>query len=188
MLSIEEMALLFSMKGIQKAGARFDIEKLRWFNQHYIQGLSDEVLAEICITFSEPLRSIGEGRVKTALNLVKERLIIPQDLYSEHGYFFSAPESYDEKAVAKQWKNETSRLLADFVSRCVETSFSEEALEACLKKFVEEKALSIGALMAPLRLALVGALKGPSVYSIMQFIGKEEASRRIARAVQFLKA
>ena len=187
-LSIEDMALLFSMKGIQKAGGRFDVEKLRWFNQHYLQGLSDEALAETCIAFSEPLRSIEKVRVKTALILVRERLIIPQDLYNEHGYFFTTPESYDEKAVAKQWKEETGHTLADFVSRCVETDFSEEALEGCLKKFVEEKTLSIGALMAPLRLALVGALKGPSVYSIMQFIGREEASKRIARAIQFLQA
>ena len=185
-LSLQQMSALFSMQGIQKAGARFDIEKLRWFNQQYLQGLSDESLAQKCIAFSPELQSQTAERIGAALSLAKERLVVPQDLYNEHRYFFESPSEYDQKAASKQWKEDSSNLLTEFLTHCEKTSYTEEELEACLKAFSEASEIGVGKVMAPLRLALVGSLKGPSVYALMHFLGKEEVAKRVANAVRAL--
>ncbi|MFM1808192.1 MAG: hypothetical protein RLZZ242_917 [Bacteroidota bacterium] len=187
-LSLEEMVGLFSMSGIQKAGARFDVEKLKWFNQQYLQRLNDAVLAQMCQDVSEALKAFDSGRIQLAISLVKERLVVPQDLYNEHRYFFEGPLAYDEKAVAKHWTPETSTLLSEFLKRCQQTDFSEPALEACLQGFASEIGAGIGKFMAPLRLVLVGELKGPSVYALMNFLGKDEIAYRIKQAADRLGA
>ena len=185
-LSLQQMSALFSMQGIQKAGARFDIEKLRWFNQQYLQGLSDESLAQQCIAFSPELQSQTADRIGAAISLAKERLVVPQDLYNEHRYFFEAPSEYDQKAASKQWKEDSPNLLTEFLKQCEKTSYTEEELEACLKAYSETSEIGVGKVMAPLRLALVGALKGPSVYALMHFLGKEEVANRVANAANTL--
>ena len=185
-LSIQQMSALFSMQGIQKAGARFDIEKLRWFNQQYLQGLSDESLAQQCMTFSPELQSQTADRVGAAISLAKERLVVPQDLFNEHRYFFEAPSEYDQKAASKQWKEDSPNLLTEFLKQCEKTSYTEEELEACLKAYSETSEIGVGKVMAPLRLALVGSLKGPSVYALMHFLGKEEVAKRVANAANTL--
>ncbi|MGA0384592.1 MAG: glutamate--tRNA ligase [Flavobacteriaceae bacterium] len=185
-LDLQEMIKAFSMDGIQKAGARFDIEKLRWFNQQHLQKMNDEALLEECVSGATELQEVSKEHLKKALVLVKERLIFPADLNTEHGYFFNAPTTYDEKAVGKQWKEETPSLLESFVALAQSTSFEESALEECLKGFVGSKEIGIGKVMAPLRIALVGSLKGPSVYSLMAFLGKEEVVQRINRALSHI--
>ena len=185
-LSLQQMSALFSMQGIQKAGARFDIEKLRWFNQQYLQGLSDESLAQKCIAFSPELQSQTAERIGAALSLAKERLVVPQDLYNEHRYFFESPSEYEQKAASKQWKEDSSNLLTEFLTHGEKTSYTEEELEACLKAFSEASEIGVGKVMAPLRLALVGSLKGPSVYALMHFLGKEEVAKRVANAARAL--
>lgn len=186
-LGLQEMIDAFSMDGIQKAGARFDVEKLRWFNQQHLQKMDDDALLEQCLVGSPQLKDVLHDQLKKALVLVKERLVFPADLEREHGYFFSAPEIYDEKAVAKQWKEETAELLEDFMALAQSSSFEASALEDCLKEYVSAKEIGIGKVMAPLRIALVGSLKGPSVYSLMTFLGKEEVAKRIKRAITQLK-
>ena len=185
-LSLQQISALFSMQGIQKAGARFDIEKLRWFNQQYLQGLSDESLAQQCMAFSPELQSQTADRVGAAISLAKERLVVPQDLYNEHRYFFEAPSEYDQKAASKQWKEDSPNLLTEFLKQCEKTSYTEEELEACLKAYSETSEIGVGKVMAPLRLALVGSLKGPSVYALMHFLGKEEVVNRVANAANTL--
>jgi glutamyl-tRNA synthetase len=181
-LSLQQMSALFSMQGIQKAGARFDIEKLRWFNQQYLQGLSNDSLAEYCLAFSPELKLQSVERIIAALSLAKERLVVPQDLYNEHRYFFEAPKEYDQKAASKQWKEDSSKLLNEFLRQCEKTAYTEEDLEACLTAFSETSRIGVGKVMTPLRLALVGALKGPSVYALMHYLGKDEVVTRVAKA------
>ncbi len=185
-LSLQQMSALFSMQGIQKAGARFDVEKLRWFNQQYLQELSNESLAEQCLAFSPELQSQTAERIGAALSLAKERLVVPQDLYNEHRYFFESPSEYEQKAASKQWKEDSSNLLTEFLTHGEKTSYTEEELEACLKAFSEASEIGVGKVMAPLRLALVGSLKGPSVYALMHFLGKEEVAKRVANAARAL--
>lgn len=186
-LDLQEMIDSFSMDGIQKAGARFDVEKLRWFNQQHLQKMDDNALLEQCIIGAPKLQDVPYDRLKKALVFVKERLIFPADLDTEHGYFFNAPGVYDESAVAKQWKEETAELLEGFMALAQTTSFEESALEGRLKEYVSSRELGIGKVMAPLRIALVGSLKGPSVYSLMTFLGKNETAERIKRAIAQLK-
>jgi glutamyl-tRNA synthetase len=181
-LSLQQMSALFSMQGIQKAGARFDIEKLRWFNQQYLQGLPDDSLAEHCLAFSPELKLQSVERIIGALSLAKERLVVPQDLYNEHRYFFAAPKEYDQTAASKQWKEDSSKLLNEFLRQCEKTAYTQEELEACLTTFSETSGIGVGKVMAPLRLALVGALKGPSVYALMHYLGKDEVVKRVAKA------
>ena len=181
-LSLQQMSALFSMQGIQKAGARFDIEKLRWFNQQYLQGLPDDSLAEHCLAFSPELKLQSVERIIGALSLAKERLVVPQDLYNEHRYFFAAPKEYDQKAASKQWKEDSSKLLNEFLRQCEKTAYTQEELEACLTTFSATSGIGVGKVMAPLRLALVGALKGPSVYALMHYLGKDEVVKRVAKA------
>jgi glutamyl-tRNA synthetase len=186
-LDLQKMIVAFSMDGIHKAGARFDVEKLRWFNQQHLQKMDDDALLDQCVIGTPQLQEVPRDRLKKALVFVKERLVFPADLDAEHGYFFNPPEVYDETAVAKQWKEETAGLLDGFMTLANTTSFEESVLEESLKIYVSSKEIGIGKVMAPLRIALVGSLKGPSVYSLMTFLGKEEVTERINRAITHLK-
>ncbi|MFY7728547.1 MAG: glutamate--tRNA ligase, partial [Flavobacterium sp.] len=102
-------------------------------------------------------------------------------------YFFVAPESFDEKAAAKQWKPDTSALLNELATELQNTlDFSSANTESVVKAWVEQKGIGIGKVMAPLRLSLVGELQGPHLYDIMEIIGKEETLKRIAKATATL--
>ncbi|AZA75744.1 glutamate--tRNA ligase [Chryseobacterium indoltheticum] len=186
-LSLDEMVKEFDLHKVHKAGARFSKEKSEWFNHQYIQKTSDEELLNILKTSDLNLNMEDEKLLKI-IHLMKERATFPKDIYENGKFFFEAPTSYDEKASKKAWNDETSNLLTEFAENLNSIDdFVSENIKQNLHDFAENKGLGMGKVMMPLRLALVGELKGPDVPDILELIGKEESVARISNAVNNFK-
>ncbi|WP_312394598.1 glutamate--tRNA ligase [Chryseobacterium sp.] len=181
-LSLDEMAKEFDLNKVHKAGARFSKEKAEWFNHQYLQQKSDEEIISI-LKNSDLDITIEDEKLLKIIHLMKERATFPIDIYENGKFFFEAPTSYDEKASKKAWNDETSAILGEFASGLENAEFNAENLKQNIHDFAENKGLGMGKVMMPLRLSLVGELKGPDVPDIMQILGKEETISRINNAV-----
>lgn len=191
LFSLEELIESFSLERVHKSGARFDPEKTVWYNHHYLQEKSDDALllafAAEANRRSWPVEGKDDSFIKTVLCLLKERANFVSDFWDLGSFFFIAPETYNEKAARKQWKDNTPEILKAFCE-CLKSqaNFDPNALETNIKKWMEQEEISFGQLMAPLRLSLVGELKGPHIFDILSLLGKEESLARIERAMRVL--
>ena len=180
------MVQKFDLNRIHKAGAKFDPDKNKWFNHQYLQKQSNVSLAE---SFKVVLDKKG---ISTALDLtkvislIKERANFVTEFWDLTDYFFEAPTSYDEKA-AKNWKEETPALMQQVISELNKMEdFTSVNIETLLKEWMTANEIGMGKIMQPLRLSLVGALKGPHLFDIIEMIGKAETVKRIEKAIASL--
>ncbi|MFO7872883.1 MAG: glutamate--tRNA ligase [Bacteroidales bacterium] len=186
--SLEELIDAFSLDKVGKAGARFDPEKARWFNHQYLQQKPNE---EIAADFMQQIQKKGyqpdEGTMEKITDLVRERVNFTSELWDQAAFFFERPVAYDEKFAKKKWKEETPELLQALAEKLRSVdSFTTENIEVTLHAFMEEYDIGAGKIMPGLRLALVGAGKGPDVKAIMEILGKDEVIQRIEQAIQTL--
>ena len=125
--------------------------------------------------------------ITRVVGLIKERGTFVNDLWDLGGFFFIAPETYDEKATKKNWKEGTADLMLE-LSQMIEniTDYSSKNIENSIKEWITSKEIGFGKVMQPLRLSLVGALKGPHLSDIAFLIGRDETVRRIRSAVEKL--
>lgn len=185
--NLEELVEAFELERVHKAGAKFDPEKTKWFQHQYLQKVDDEILAK------DFEKYLGEKNVSIALNLtkivtlLKERATFVSDLWEQGSFFFEAPDSYDAKASDKAFKTETPELLQKVVSIINATEdFSAENLSEKVKGWITAENIGFGKVMMPLRLALVGEMKGPDVFDILSILGKDESISRIEKAMHFI--
>jgi glutamyl-tRNA synthetase len=189
LLSLTDLVDNFNFDRVGKSGARFDLEKAKWYNQQYFKNKSDKEIAKL---FQLELKKRNIHRdlksVIKVVSLVKERIVFPQDLWNQSFYFFEGPLKYDEQMQNRVWKNETPTIMVQ-IKELLQNSvkFSSTYLESLIKKYTEEKGIGFGMVMAPLRLLLVGSAMGPHLFDIMEMIGKEETIRRIDRGLGTLK-
>jgi len=186
--SLEELIQTFDLSRVNKAGAKFDPEKTKWFQQHYLQQTDNETISGNFMQFltDKGVHTTPEY-TKTVTELIKERATFVSDLWNLGSYFFIAPTSYDEKASKKGWKEDTGALMKKVVS-VIEgvTTFNTPTLQTVVKEWITENELGFGKVMQPLRLSLVGAMQGPDVFAIAATIGKEETITRIKKAIDTL--
>lgn len=183
--SLEELTAAFSFERCSKSGARFDLEKAKWYNHQYILRMSDSQLAEI---FRKELLQKGINApletVTRIVELVKERIHFIHELWDQTSYFFEAPVSYEEKTVRKRWKEDTPAQMKELASLLEGMDdFSAAAQESMVMDWIQRKGYHTGDVMNAFRLAVVGAGKGPHMFQITELIGKEETIRRLHRAV-----
>jgi glutamyl-tRNA synthetase len=187
--SLDELVEKFDLNRIHKAGAKFDPEKNKWFNHQYLIGKSDESLAKAFE--KDVINRIGKCdfsfvEMTKIVSLIKERAHFVNEFWDLADYFFVAPTSYDEKA-AKNWKEETPVLMQQVISELNNIEdFSSVNIETLLKEWMTTNEIGMGKVMQPLRLSLVGALKGPHLFDIIEMIGKAETIKRIGKAIQTL--
>lgn len=185
-LSLEEMAQEFDLYKVHKSGARFSKEKAEWFNQQYLHKKSDVEILPLLKQQVEQVKtaSFSDEILLRIIGLMKERAVFLKDIYIEGEFFFQAPKSYDEKGLKKACGENTGEILAEFIQKLTQVDFQAEPLKELIHDFAKEKELGIGKVMMPLRLALVGELRGPDVPEIMEIIGKEETIERIQRLIE----
>lgn len=193
LFGLDELIKEFSLERVQKGGARFDPDKTKWYNHQYLQQKSDQELASLFIPelrkrkLSDSLTTIDY--IEKVISLVKERADFISDFWPLTDYFFEAPKVYDEKAVRKQWKEDTPEIISELQTILEAISdFSSDTTEKIVKQWISDKGLSFGKVMPPLRLVIVGAMKGPHIFDIMALIGKEESLSRIHKALAVLKS
>lgn len=187
-LSMDEMISEFDLYKVHKAGARFSKDKSEWFNHQYMQMQSDEEILSLLKNSDIAIGSVSDEQLLKIIHLMKERATFPKDIYENGKFFFQAPTSYDEKASKKAWNEETSSILTEFAAVLEATeNYTSDNLKQQIHDFAENKGLGMGKVMMPLRLALVGELKGPDVPDILELIGKQESTARISNAVNNFK-
>jgi len=183
--SLEELIEAFNLNKVNKAGARFDVDKIKWFNHHYLQKQSNNSIAKTFKNQYAQLNDIDINYIELVVGLIKERATFISDLWDLGAYFFQTPESYDEKAFKKAIKEETKTILTT-IKEIVENvnDFTADNLQKEIKQWITSNEIGFGKVMMPLRLALVGALQGPDVFDIMFMIGKIETIKRIENLIE----
>lgn len=178
---MEELINTFSLERVSKAGARFQPDKAKWFNAQYMHTLSDEQLAP----YMQPILKahgieVSDEVAGKAAGIMKERMTLTTDMWDLTSFFFVAPEEYEEKLVKKQWKGDNPAMLKALrgVLEGIE-DFSKENTEVVVRAWLEREGYGLGQVMNTLRLALVGAGKGPGMFDVTEFIGKAECLARI---------
>ncbi len=186
---INELTKAFELERVHKGGAKFDPEKTKWFQQHYIQLADNDLLTEEFEKHLEEKEIKAEkDYISSVVELIKERVIFVEDFWDQGYFFFMAPTSYDPKDSKKAWKQGTAELmneLKEFLSSTED--FTSDNLQESVKGWIKQKEIGFGKVMMPLRLALVGGLQGPDLYKIAEFVGKEETLNRIQKAIETLK-
>ncbi len=188
--SLEQLIEAFELDRVHKAGAKFDPEKTKWFQHQYLQMISDEKLAvdfalflkerEVSSSFtSVPLSDLDLVKI---VSLLKERATFVSDLWEQGSFFFEAPITYDEKASAKAFKPEILEKLVSILNEV--DNFSAENISEKVKGWITSENIGFGKVMMPLRLALVGEMKGPDVFDIISILGREESILRIKKAIE----
>ena len=181
LFSMQELIDTFSLERVSKSGARFQPDKAKWFNAQYMHRKSD---AELAVLYQPILREHGievadEVAGKVA-GIMKERATFIGDLWDLTSYFFVAPTEYEEKQARKYWKGSNPAILAELREVLAGIDdFSLENTEQIVHAWIESKGYGMGQVMNTLRLALVGAGKGPGMYDVTSFLGKEECLKRI---------
>ncbi len=200
--SLDELTQVFDLNRVSKSGAKFSPDKTNWFNQQYMQTKSDEELAELFapVIANEMKQSVSKKEITSSktprnnkeyvtkvVSLIKERAVFVKDFWDLSSFFFIDPSAYDEKASRKNWKEGTSEIMQELISvlKTIET-FSSETIETTVKEWITIKEIGFGKVMQPLRLSLVGAMKGPHLFDIMGMIGKESTIKRIEKAIETL--
>ncbi|MGH1433422.1 MAG: glutamate--tRNA ligase [Lewinella sp.] len=184
LFSLEELVKAFSIEKIGKAGARFDFDKAKWFNQQYIMQSSDEDL----ITVIKPMLAEkgitkDDAFLATFVQLMKERVVVYGDFWGSGYYFFTDVTAYDEKNIRKKWKPENQALFEDLRQQLKALNSPDEAaVEATVKSFMETNGLGFGAVLPILRIGITGTMKGPSIFAVMALLGTEEVDRRLESA------
>ena len=178
--SLEELINAFDLERVNKAGARFDPDKIKWFNHHYMQVQGNNNLAVAFKDSRNELAEIDLQYIEMVVALIKERATFVSDFWDLSHFFFVAPDAYDEKASKKALKDDTADILTK-VKELVDgvEDFSVENLQNTVKGWITSNEIGFGKVMMPLRLALVGALQGPDVFDIIFMIGKTETVKRI---------
>lgn len=188
LFTLDELVEAFDIHKCSKAGARFDYQKGIWFNHEYMLKKSNEEVANL---FAPIVANNGVDetmeRITQVVAMMKDRVNFVKELWPLCSFFFIAPTEYDEKTVKKRWKADSAKVmgeLADVLEGI--DDFSVEGQEPVVMKWVEEKGYKLGDVMNAFRLTLVGIGKGPGMFDISAFLGKEETLKRMRKAIEVL--
>ena len=183
--SMDELAEAFSLARVSKAGAKFDPDKTKWFQQQYLRATSNE---DIAITLSQILTDNNDlTSLATIAGLVKERATFVQDILTEGSFLLDQPSDYDEKTVRKKWKGNAAELMGEWKTTLSSlTAFDAATVETEFKAFIAEKELGIGAVLPLFRLLVTGKGMGPSMFEISEFLGKDECVDRISTGLEVM--
>ena len=182
--TLEELTKAFSLEHVSKGGSKFDPEKTKWFQHHYMQEASNEELAKQLVDLLQKKGiSTSDEYAQHIVSLLKERITFLSDFWEQGSYFFTAPENYDKKAAKKAWKKDTAEIMGKVINILEETDdFSAGKVQEKVKSWITSEGIGFGKVMQPFRLSLVGAMQGPDVFDIAAAIGKEETISRLKKA------
>ncbi|WP_264525813.1 glutamate--tRNA ligase [Flavobacterium sp. N502536] len=187
LFSLEELVAAFDLNRVHKSGAKFDPEKNKWFNHQYLIKQNDADLAkDFSPILTEKGIDVSKFDLTRIVSSIKERAHFVSEFWDLTDFFFQAPTSYDEKA-SKNWKEETPALMQELISILENIEdFTSANIETIVKDWLTKNEIGMGKVMQPFRLSLVGALKGPHLFDIVEIIGKEETISRIQNAITAL--
>ena len=188
-MSMDELIKLFNVEHISKNGAKFNLDKAKWFQHEYFQMLSDEEVADYLeAQLKEHGISADRAYIVKVAGMMKERITFPSELWDTCSYFFQAPTEYNEKDVAKRWTPDMHIHMAKVIEILNTVPFEHDAIhKALLDDYIAANGLNTGKVMNSLRIAVVGRTVGPDMITLILMLGKDETIRRVERAIEKLK-
>jgi glutamyl-tRNA synthetase len=189
MYTMDDLIRDFSLSRVQKAGARFNVDKAKWFNgQHMKNADIDELTNQFIPYLEEKGIELPYEKVKQLVEMGRGRANFVKDIYDAVKYFFEKPESYDRKIMRKKWTPETPGILLELKDKFEEvTNWNTENIKKAFEDFVNEKGYEFGDVMPALRLVMTGMGFGPDIFGIIETIGKEESLNRLSDAPNIKK-
>lgn len=186
--SMDELIQAFSIERIGKAGARFDIQKAQWYNQHYLRAKTDEQLAAFLIAEAQQAgTACANDKAVKIVSIMKERVTFPQEFWTQGQYFFFAPTVFDEGVLKKKWNDEAVKVLSAYQQAVAALgTFDATIAKETLEHVTANLGIGAGKILQALRVSLTGAAGGPDMMMIMEIIGKDEVVNRINYALQNL--
>jgi len=187
-LAIEEVIQLFDLGKINRKNASFDLEKCSWLNGEYMRELSDDRFQTMGLaalaSAGVDLSRFSSDYLRAALETCKGKLRIFTELPAYAGFYFTDELTFSPEAVAKQFVPENRpRLQAVRDAFAAAPAFDASAVEAALKGVAAALGVKVGVLVHPTRLAVTGAASGPSLYHLLEVLGREKALTRIDAAL-----
>ena len=188
--SLDELIEAFSLEKVHKSGAKFDINKARWFNEHYLQSRDEHEIALRLVSAAIEKKFVLEiDRAKEIVALLKQRVTFESDLLANANFYFNDPVSYDEELVSKKWTAEAVEVLESFTSELESLEKgSEEDYKSVLVNVLENKDVKMGKVMPALRIAITGEVTGPDLMGMIKVLGGQVTSHRIKIAIEKLSA
>jgi glutamyl-tRNA synthetase len=180
--SISELIEKFSIERVHKAGAKFNYEKAKWFNQEWIRKISMEELsfAVRIIYENHQLQIPDEIYLRSVILLIRDRCHLLPEFYSQGKIFFEAPQKWDVDAIKSKWTKEKVAFFKSFMDSFENiTEWNVYNLETVFKELATVKQIKPGELQLPFRIMLVGEKTGPPVFDIAALLGKKETINRI---------
>ena len=183
--SKEELINAFSLERVNKAGAKFDFEKTKWFNQQYIKNkTNEEILSITKPLFKEKGFNADDSFLTTVCNLLKERVVFLKDIPEMGYYFFEDIKQYDEVNLKKRWNSDNREKIDSLVSELNSLEdFSSESIEKLVESFLEKNELGLGQVLPILRISITGSMQGPSIFEVMALVGKEIVVKRLDKGI-----
>jgi len=188
----EELIEAFSLEKVNKSGAKFDPDKAKWFNQQYLRKTSNADLAKM---FSVIVNEKAQGPLSSDMkyiegvcHLIKEKAHFVSEFWDIGGFFFIAPDKYDEGVIQKRWNPTTKDFFGKLAVVSVQLSeFNAQNLEALFKKTAEDNGVAPGSVMQLFRVLITGMAAGPALFETVELLGKDEVTKRISTALEKLK-
>ena len=190
LFTMDELIEAFDLEKIHKGGARFDIEKAKWFNHQYIR---QQANADLAPAVQKQAQDAGfecsEERAEKIVALLKERVTFSSELFSEAKTIFYAPTEYDEAVRAAKWNDEARRAVMSFRDALVtyKGAFEADAIKHLLSDTLSQAGIKQGKVMQAMRLALTGLGTGPDLMLTMEIVGKPGVLERLENAMTTLQ-
>ncbi|MGB9857652.1 MAG: glutamate--tRNA ligase [Dictyoglomaceae bacterium] len=191
----EELVELFDLRKVTKNPGIFDITKLEWINAQHIRNLSHPKLAELTLPFLKEAQLIKEDFLDwdyylKVVALLQERLKTLSQIKEYGDYFFLEELNYDKEVVKKVIKHKNTSEFLKTLKGIWENleDFSVLNLEKTLKELAERLNVSTGTLIHPVRVALTNKTVGPSLYELIEVLGKERTLKRLGRFIEYLES
>ena len=175
----------FDIRKVQKKSATYDQKKFNWISsQHLMKEDSDKVLNRLASIDPRWSESRSQDYLIKIIDLMKPRSNSLTDLIDQSRYFFSSPKEFDSAQLQKIWKQDTAEIIIELKSVLgAINSWVAIELESNFKSFMDQRGFGIGKVMKPMRFLICGSLQGPSLFDLMELIGKEESLKRINYAI-----
>ncbi|MCB0645079.1 MAG: glutamate--tRNA ligase [Saprospiraceae bacterium] len=184
-MTMDQMITLFDLHKIVKGGAKFDIDKARWFNQQYIISMPSAEIAQMILPQASALGfTTDTDKLALCAHMMKERVGKIEDILNDAYYLFEKPKEYDNGTWEKKYKPENKAHFEAIAAKISESADqSREHLEMLVKSYISDHAIKMGEILPILRIALTGTMQGPDLFDTMTFLGGTESGERIVFAL-----
>lgn len=190
---LEELTQAFTLERISKSGAKFDVEKAKWFNHQYLKNSSNAELANEVLSFAEksgyqPIRNYSMDYIESVCGLMKEKVNFSKEILDAGKYFFEEPATYDADVVKKKWKDFSPGVLINLAEVLqFESNFNAPQIEKAFIEVLEKHGLKNQDMLQTFRLALSGVAGGPPIFEMAQLLGREIVVIRLTQAAKKIK-